>query len=99
MYSRCMFAFIGVATLAIATSTVADQASAPNEAQSTVSQSEKQEKKEKKEKKENLQEVLVTGSLIKENISDISVPTALPLTVVTADDIARQGPQGLTETL
>jgi iron complex outermembrane receptor protein len=77
------------------TPAVADQASAPNEAQSTVLQPEKKEK----EKKEKVQEVLVTGSLIKENISDISVPTALPLTVVTADDIAQQGPQGLTETL
>lgn len=95
MYLGCRFAFMCLATVTVAlvTPAVADQAPGTNEAQNTVPQP------EKKEKKEKLQEVLVTGSLIKENISDISVPTALPLTIVTADDIAQQGPQGLTETL
>src|SRR4029077_1368703 len=83
MYPRCRFTLIGIATVVVAWSApaVADQASSPNEAQNTVPQPEKKEK----EKKEKVQEILVTGSLIKENISDISVPTALPLTVVTAD--------------
>src|SRR5450432_1923212 len=49
-----------------------------------------------KEKKEKLQTVVVTGSNIRTDVSDVA---ALPLTVVTADDIAKQGPQDLSQTL
>jgi iron complex outermembrane receptor protein len=46
-----------------------------------------------------LEEITVTGTLIKENITDISVQSALPLTIITSDEIAQQGPQDLSATL
>lgn len=73
------------------------QAQSASGSQTTVPQPENKEGKAKK--KEELQEVVVTGSNIKENISDISVQAALPLTVLSSEDIARQGPQDLTATL
>jgi iron complex outermembrane recepter protein len=52
-------------------------------------------------KKDNskLEEVTVTGTLIKQNIGDISVQSSLPLTVIGSAEIAEQGPQDLSATL
>ena len=61
-----------------------------NESQSTVPQ------QAEKEKKEKLETVIVTGSNIRTDVSEVS---ALPLTVVSAEEIAKQGPQELSETL
>jgi iron complex outermembrane recepter protein len=94
--SVCLGVALGM--LALTALAVAQQAPSASEAQSTVPQTQ-QEKEKKEKKREKLEEVVVTGTNIKENISDISVKLALPLSVITADQIALQGPQDLTATL
>jgi iron complex outermembrane recepter protein len=75
---------------------LAQQSQAPSQSQSTVPQQGEKEKKQKEEKKEELETVTVTGSNIRIDVSEVA---ALPLTVVTAADIAKQGPQELSATL
>ena len=84
---RSGMALMLLAVVALATPAFADDQAASNETQGTGSQP------EKKENKDNLQEVLITGTNIRENISDISVPTALPLTVIDAGAIAVKAPK------
>jgi iron complex outermembrane receptor protein len=92
-YARCRSAWIGVALAitALAMPAFAQQTGASQEA-STGPQPEKKEASK-------LEEVTVTGTLIKENLTDISVQSALPLTIITSDDLIKQGPQDLSATL
>jgi iron complex outermembrane recepter protein len=83
---------IALATMVLSMAAVAQQAPPSNEAQTTVPQPQK----EKKEEKEKLEEVIVTGTNIPLDISEVP---ALPLTVLSADDIAKQGPQELSAVL
>jgi iron complex outermembrane receptor protein len=92
-YARFKSAWIAIAfaTTALAMSTNAQQTAAPPQA-SNVPQPEKKDNAK-------LEEISVTGTLIKENIGDISVQSALPLTVISSAEIAEQGPQDLSATL
>jgi iron complex outermembrane recepter protein len=92
-YARLSSAWIGIAlvTTALATPTYAQQTSAPPETSNVPPPDKKDNSK--------LEAITVTGTLIKENITDISVQSALPLTIITNEEIAQQGPQALSATL
>ena len=91
-YATSRSAWIGfaLATTALFVPALAQQSQSSSESQGTLPQ------QPEKEKKEKLETVVVTGSNIRTDVSDVA---ALPLTIVTADDIAKQGPQELSQTL
>ncbi len=93
MKSRCAWIGVALATAALPISAFAQQADTSPETPSTVAQP---EKKKVPKPKEELQEVVVTGSNIRTDVSEVA---ALPLTIVTADQIANKGPQELSTTL
>jgi iron complex outermembrane recepter protein len=102
MKSRCAWISVALATAALSGPVLAQQVDTSKDAQSTTPQPEektapkgKEEKKVPK-KKEELEEVVVTGSNIR---TDLQWVPALPLTVVTAADIALKGPQEISATL
>ena len=82
-------AWIGFALATAMLSTAASAQQSSSEGQTVPQQGEK-------EKKEKLEVVTVTGTNIRTDVSEVA---ALPLTVVSADDIAKQGPQELSQTL
>ncbi len=92
--SRSVWIGLTLAATVLSAPVGAQQTQSSDQAASTVPQTETE--KEKKEKKEKLEEVIVTGTNIR---LDVSEAAALPLTVLSADDIAKQGPQELAETL
>ena len=91
--SRCAWIGVALATAALPICVFAQQADTSPETPSTVTQP---EKKKVPKSKEELQEVVVTGSNIRTDVSEVA---ALPLTIVTADQIANKGPQELSTTL
>ena len=90
--SRSVWLGLTLAATVLSAPVGAQQTPSSNQAPSTVPQTEK----EKKEKKEKLEEVIVTGTNIRLDVSEVA---ALPLTVVSADDIAKQGPQEISTIL
>src|ERR1700743_3257034 len=80
-----------LAATSLARPTHAQQSSAPPEASNVPQPGKKDNSK--------LEEITVTGTLIKQNIGDISVQSSLPLTVIGGPEIAEQGPQDLSATL
>jgi len=90
--SRSVWIGFVLAITVLSASARAQQPPSSTQAPSTVPQAEK----EKKEKKEKLEEVIVTGTNIHLDVSEVA---ALPLTVVSADDIAKLGPQEISTTL
>jgi iron complex outermembrane recepter protein len=100
-YARFAAAWIGVAlaTAALSTPAFSQQADSSTGAQSAGPQSPAEQDKKAKKESDELAEITVTGSNIREHITDISVQSALPITVISADEIAQQGPQSLVATL
>lgn len=92
-YARLKSAWISavLAATSLAMPTYAQQNSAPADASNVPQPGKKDNSK--------LEEVTVTGTLIKQNIGDISVQSSLPLTVIGSPEIAEQGPQDLSATL
>ena len=87
-----------LATTVLSLPAMAQQGQSSSQSQTTVPEPAEKEKKEKEKAKENekLETVLVTGSNIRTDVSEVA---ALPLTVVTSDDIAKQGAQEISATL
>jgi iron complex outermembrane receptor protein len=79
-----------VASTALSITAHAQQAETPKGPQSVVPQPEARKKGEK------IEDIVVTGTNIRTDVSEVA---ALPLTIITPDDIARQGPQELSQTL
>jgi iron complex outermembrane receptor protein len=75
----------------------AQQVDTTKEAQSsTAPQPKTKQVKKPEEQKPELEEVVVTGTNIRTDVSEVA---AMPLTVLTAEDIAKQGPQEIAATL
>jgi len=83
---------VAVAIFALSPPVFAQQAATPQEVPSPAPQPEAKPK-------HTLEEVVVTGSNIPTNMTDISVQAAQPLTIITSNDIAHLGPQDLAATL
>ena len=75
---------------------MAQQRQSSGQSQSTVPETEKEKKEKKAKENQKLEKVIVTGTNIRPDVSEVA---ALPLTVLSADDIAKQGPQEIAETL
>lgn len=90
--SRSVWIGFALAATVLSAPVGAQQTQSSNQAPSTVPQTEK----EKKEKKERLEEVIVTGTDIRLDVSEVA---ALPLTILSANDITKQGPQEISTIL
>jgi iron complex outermembrane receptor protein len=95
--SRSAWILVAAATTALSIPIFAQQADTSKDAQSAGTQPEtKAETKPETKHVPKLEEIIVTGSNIR---TDVSERAALPLTIISVDDIAKQGPQEIAQTL
>src|ERR1700723_461315 len=95
--SRCAWMGAVLAATVMSLPAFAQQVDTTKEAQSsTAPQPKTKQVKKPEEQKPELEEVVVTGTNIRTDVSELA---AMPLTVLTAEDIAKQGPQEIAATL